>query len=783
MSSNRKRTKKPAKVAFSDTSIVVEEVDSSLPSQSQFQSQSTVSNLNEMISILPNKTISTIDPIINKNLCLNMIVKNESKIITRLLESVVPYIDCYCICDTGSTDNTIEIIMNFFQKQNPPIPGKIIQEPFRDFGYNRTFALKSCESLDVKYILLLDADMVFYVNPAITKFELHKKLVDDVYYIFQGSDTFFYKNVRVVKNKLGMSYWGVTHEYVQTPDGTVYNKLDKSDAFINDIGDGGCKSDKFIRDIRLLKKGLEDEPNNDRYTFYLANSYRDARQYENAIETYKKRIEIGGWFDEIWHSYYSIGKCYKYMDDMANAIYWWMEGYNFYPNRIENLYEIIHHYRCKGKNNLAYGFYIMAEHERNKNPNITDYLFLQKDVYDYKIDYELSIIGYYCNHKNYDLEKTSLKVLNYPYVDEGITKNVFSNYKFYAKQLCEKIDNKLLDQNIEVLDSIGMSIPEIKSSMPDFVCSTPSMCINEQGELVINKRFVNYRINSDGGYSNPGNISTINVIAIINISEDDEWVLSKEFVLDYNKNLDNLYVGLEDVRLFMMELPDESHTLHTAASSTPPPMLDPPLVPNTIYFNANRGLGYHNISIEHGKINTLTKKTESGFITMEGQREVEKNWVLFQDSNNKMKIIYNWSPLVIGDIESDRNTVSTTNMNPMVFAKSHTLKNPHFFKHLRGSTNGVRIPQNNEIWFICHTVSYEDRRYYYHIFVVLDATTYEVKKYTPYFTFEKEKVEYTLGFVYFEMTDEIMIGYSLMDCKTKYMMLDKSVIDSMLISV
>ena len=42
-------------------------------------------------------------------LCLNMIVKNESKIITRLFDSVIKIIDCYCICDTGSTDNTKEI--------------------------------------------------------------------------------------------------------------------------------------------------------------------------------------------------------------------------------------------------------------------------------------------------------------------------------------------------------------------------------------------------------------------------------------------------------------------------------------------------------------------------------------------------------------------------------------------------------------------------------------------------------------------------------------------------
>ena len=58
-------------------------------------------------------------------LCLNMIVKNESKIIERLLSSVLPIIDSYCICDTGSTDNTIEIIENFFKKHNKT--GKIVK--------------------------------------------------------------------------------------------------------------------------------------------------------------------------------------------------------------------------------------------------------------------------------------------------------------------------------------------------------------------------------------------------------------------------------------------------------------------------------------------------------------------------------------------------------------------------------------------------------------------------------------------------------------------------------
>ena len=120
------------------------------------------------------------NPIVGKQLCLNMIVKNESRIIRRLLESVANYIDCYCICDTGSTDNTIEIIQEFFSSQSPPIPGRVIKETFRDFGHNRSFALKACESIDVKYILLMDADMVLQVNPTWTKDDVYNKLTDDM---------------------------------------------------------------------------------------------------------------------------------------------------------------------------------------------------------------------------------------------------------------------------------------------------------------------------------------------------------------------------------------------------------------------------------------------------------------------------------------------------------------------------------------------------------------------------------------------------------------------------
>ena len=77
-------------------------------------------------------------------ICLNMIVKNESKIITRLLNSVSILIDYYVIVDTGSTDNTIEVITEFFKNKN--IKGKILRKEFENFGTTRSYALDKCVS-------------------------------------------------------------------------------------------------------------------------------------------------------------------------------------------------------------------------------------------------------------------------------------------------------------------------------------------------------------------------------------------------------------------------------------------------------------------------------------------------------------------------------------------------------------------------------------------------------------------------------------------------------------
>jgi hypothetical protein len=440
------------------------------------------------------------------------------------------------------------------------------------------------------------------------------------------------------------------------------------------------------------------------------------------------------------------------------------------------------------------------------NPN-PDYLFLQKDVYDYKLDYEFSIFGYYCNVDGYDMARICLKVLASPHADEGTVRNVLSNYKFYAKKLA-CCASPLPAHIKSALESVGS---ELMKDDYDFVGSTPSLVWIGSNRLAVCRRFVNYRINDRGGYENKSHITTKNVIAIF---DTDTWEKMEEYVQGYDKSIDNVYVGLEDVRLFYHD--------------------------GKLQYNANRGLAQHKLAVEHGEVYADSERIHdqvyadserihdqvyadserihdqvyaevihdqvyvvseavseripdtntSGLVFIEGQKSVEKNWIMFEDANGKKKIVYGWKDLVIGDVvpyadlpstqeDSDDEADPNCPISGFLFDKTHTIKTPHLFKHVRGSTNGQRV--GDEIWFICHSVSYEDRRYYYHLFVAIDAATYEVKRYTPFFTLEGEKVEYTLGFVILD--DQVLIGYSKMDRTTKYMIVSADTIKGLFITV
>ena len=653
-------------------------------------------------------------------LCLNMIVKNEGKIIHRLLESVVSIIDAFCICDTGSTDNTCEIITTFFENHN--IKGKLIRESFKNFEYNRNFSLFSCLGLS-DYVLLLDADMILDIR----NFDKNMLNVADSFYILQGSDDFYYQNMRIVKNNGLYKYMGVTHEYIDTPNNNRNANIDKTQLFIKDYGDGGSKVDKFERDVLLLTNGLIDDPTNMRYHFYLANSYHDLGKNEEAIEMYKKRIILGGWNQEIWYSYYRIGVCYKKLGRMSDAIYYWLEGYEYLPERLEALHEILYYYRIEGKTKLAIAIYNICKAILDKKLNTDDYLFLEAPVYLYKIYYEYTICASYVGIK--DINNEVVIILNECNVS-NINNNLLSNMKFY-KHILKPL--KMIDFTITQHMLVGSYLMKMKSSS--------SSIIKIDNEYVMNVRMVNYTIDNNGNYHDcEKHITTINKYIVLN--SDFAIVKQHQFKQDY---VDRRYIGIEDVRIYQSGQEREEREIQYIGTG---------------YHQNNKiGIVYGKYDLDAEQIMDINEITPAF-----SKSECEKNWI-FTEYNNETHIIYKWFPLQLCKLDKENNLIHLVK----------EIKMPYYFSHSRGSTCGYQYEQ--EIWFVLHIVSYETPRNYYHCLVVFDENM-NLKRYSAPFKFQGDPIEYCIGLLVEQ--DRVIMTYSCWDRTTQLAVYDKTYINDLL---
>jgi tetratricopeptide (TPR) repeat protein len=666
-------------------------------------------------------------------LCLNMIVKNESKIIKRLFDSVLKIIDCYCICDTGSTDDTVKIITEYFDSKN--IPGKVVFEPFKNFCHNRNFALQSCLGMS-DYVLLLDADMSLEIN------NFNKQILSnaDSFNILQGNDSFYYQNMRIVKNNGLYKYNGVTHEYIDTPPQNNSKSFEKKELFIRDFGDGGSKHDKFERDIRLLLDGIKEEPNNVRYYFYLANSYHDSGRFGEAINVYKKRIEFKGWVEEVWYSYYRIGLCLKNMGKIEEAIATWLNGFEYYPERLEGMYEILKHYRINSQHKLGYMIYQQAKQILDLNKNRDGYLFLHNDVYTSQIYYEFSIIAFYVGIYNINYEV--VKVLNNS-KNDGEINNMLQSMKFYKDIL--KTTSKIVIDNTIMTNINNEDIKFVSSSS----CLIPN---NNNDGYKMNVRYVNYHINDSGNYLNC-----------------DKYIISVNKYIEFDKNLnvklekwmdlkfDNRrYIGIEDIKIF--------HDIETE---------DLLFIGTGYHKNEQIGIVSGKYDVENIQLNSNELKTDFN------NSSCEKNWT-YVNYKNSTHIIYDWHPLKICKLNNETNILSLVDKREM----------PKIFSRIRGSTCGFnyvkKIGENNngnitidisesEIWFVTHIVSYENPRHYYHVIVVFDSDM-NLLRYSAPFKFEGEPIEYCLSIVVED--DRVLMNYSTWDRTTRIGIYDKKYIDS-----
>jgi tetratricopeptide (TPR) repeat protein len=493
---------------------------------------------------------------------------------------------------------------------------------------------------------------------------------------------------------------GATHEYWS---GDPTSKIPYEIFYIDDKNDGGCKSDKFERDVRLLTQEIVEDPNNGRSHFYLGQSLKDLGRFKEAIEAYEKRIKIGGWYEEVWYAHYQIAKCYEFLKDIHMMELWMNRAFDFHPRRSEPLYHMTRYFREVSQHYKAYHYYLKGKDIPYPKDDV---LFIEDAVYSGLFDYENTILACYVNGKTrhdslYDLVT---------YINRGIphfVDNVWDNMHYYVESL--------LSSNYRGIYT-KLSFPPFEEYKVSSCCVVPYT----EGRLLMNTRYVNYSIDSRGCYhmrSPDGNVKTRNGMVYLNSNyfpTEEVAIMNEDLPQTYPSNVD----GLEDVRLFMFK--DKLYFSASAKNLTP--------TGNIVIAVGEYRLDERlmtNIRIIHPPVPT----------------ECEKNWIAIPETSlnkipaakDRMNFIYGWNPLEIGAVNDNNQLIIHTKYNT-----------PNIFSRFRGSSPLCEF--QGKLWCVTHYVKYSVPRVYYHSVVQFNRETLKPEQYTAPFCFRRTAIEYCLGF-------------------------------------
>lgn len=303
---------------------------------------------------------------------LCVIVRDEAEVIERFVESVRPLIDTWTICDTGSQDGTPERVEAALEG----IPGELHHRPWRDFGANRTELMELARG-SADYLLLLDADQTVEQRGPLPP--LHADS-----YLLRYAGGLDYAVARLVRGDRRWSYVGSTHEYLDADGDHSQETLEG--LVIHHHADSGTRGEKLERDRALLERDLAERPDDQRSTFYLAQTLADLGDLPGAIERYRRRVELGGWDEEVFYAAYQAGVLTGQTDPEA-AEPLLLEAARLRPSRAEPLHELSRLARVRGRHREAYDF----AKQGLALPYPDDILFVHRDIYEWGLAFELAV--------------------------------------------------------------------------------------------------------------------------------------------------------------------------------------------------------------------------------------------------------------------------------------------------------------------------------------------------------------------------------------------------------
>lgn len=636
-------------------------------------------------------------------LCLNMIVKNEAARIVRCLESVAPYIDYYVIFDTGSTDATPTLIADFFDGRG--IPGEIHRGTFVNFEQARNTALAHARAsaFPWDYLLLTDADMEFVADDK----AFRETLSEPTYNVRQLGGTLAYYNCRLVSRAWKGVYHGVTHEYFDAPP-----RGNLETVWFKDHQDGANRKEKYTRDITLLLNALKTDPNNGRYLFYLAQSYSDCGKHKGAITSYRKRIKLGGWDEEIYISHIKLAQNLKADGDEDGFIRTLLDAYNYRPTRAEAPWELAHYYRMKGMNDAS----LLFSEPFLAMPYPTDTLFVNRHMHTVGIREEFSICAFYNKEKRQHgfevCDGLSLDKTEFAGVRDLARKNLFH----YLKPL-SALAPSFKAKHIEFPERDGYAL------------LNPSVTNFDSGlQMVV--RTVNYDMDKDGRYlikntatgeiNNSNPINTRNYLVKLNASLDPYDVTEIQPPLLPSPQYP-LVRGFEDMRLF--EWQDDLWTSSTVRELNSPGWCE-------------QVLAKIDLSTRQPHIVEWTRMLPE-------KRQHEKNWMPWV-IDDQLQFVYQ-----IGK-----------NIDP-VSCKITESEVPFAIDNLRGGTQVV--PFHAGYLCLVHEAGQNNgKRYYQHRFVYMEPDSSKVVVSLP-FVFHDKVIEFAAGLAWQPGSDRLVISYGRQD--------------------
>lgn len=376
----------------------------------------------------------------NPTICLTMIVKNESEVIRRCIDSVRNYISYWVIVDTGSTDGTQDLIKEIMNEYG--IPGELHERPWVDFGYNRTENLQLAKDKS-DYRLIIDADDVLFVENGENPFA---NLTDDFYKIKLRLGSLAYYRTQVIRGDQDWKYVGVLHEYLSGPEGMSLTEDFLPEGVEMHASVSGHNrdikgKDKYYNDALIFEKAIITTPKEElpidlerRYVFYMAQSYRDAGMHERSIEAYQRRVDLGGWVEEVYISKYWIARQKQSLNKSDEEIIdAYLKAWEYRPNRLESLYHLIKFLGSRKRYALAFALASIGM----KTGSCQDILFVEDDIWKWRMPDEYSVLAFY-NGNSEEAHKVTTIIINSPLfnkISPHEQERIRKNLEFYSKGL------------------------------------------------------------------------------------------------------------------------------------------------------------------------------------------------------------------------------------------------------------------------------------------------------------------------------------------------------------